>query len=87
MEFAGWLAASIVGGAGLIGACAYLWRVGRNLARVLNTILTIVRRELEGNHGSSMKDDMTGVAYTVGMLWRRVEDLERHQRRHHPDGL
>lgn len=84
---AGWILAA----AALLGALAYIGgklRRGVHLLDALerlvqdNTEVTtathqVVDRELEQNHGSSMKDDLTGVVYTVGNLWGEVEQLRR----------
>jgi hypothetical protein len=83
-----WLAAVAAGAAGL----TYLARVVRNVVRAIAAIQHIVERELEHNHGSSMKDDMTGMAVAIGKLQRdRDADRRRLSRalrmaaRHHPE--
>lgn len=83
-----WVAAIAAGTAGLV----YLARVARNVVQAIAAILHIVERELEHNHGSSMKDDMTGMAIAIGKLQRdrdvdrrRLSSALRLAARHHPE--
>lgn len=50
------------------------------LAQRISAIHRLVSRELERNHGSSMKDDMHGIAVSVGMMQRQVDDLDQRLR-------
>lgn len=73
----------------------------RKVARQLQAMGDIVERELEHNHGSSMKDDVHGIAVAVGLLQRRYGEQARKQRQqerqlreirelidhHHPTGV
>lgn len=82
-------ATNVLIGAGIVSSIAsglaglvYIIGRARKAARVLDAIQHIVERELEHNHGSSMKDDMHGVAVSVGKLQRRQDDLERRFDQH-----
>lgn len=68
----GWVLAS----AALIAALIYLIRGARKVLRIVRAIQNVVEGELEHNHGSSMKDDVHGIAVTVGNLARDVDDLK-----------
>ena len=86
------LAAYTVTAGAVLSAVGYIITKVRKAARSLDAIedlvnllpdmQAIVARELEHNHGSSMKDDMHGVAVSVGKLQRRQDDLERRFERH-----
>lgn len=71
------LYASIVVGLGIIANRA------RKAVHVFDVLLGLVKdvdhrtaRELEHNHGGSMKDDMTGLAVSMGDLQRRQDESE-----------
>jgi hypothetical protein len=51
-------------------------------AEAADVTSVIVARELEGNHGSSMKDDVTAIAHVVGGLWGRIDDIDERLTRH-----
>lgn len=68
-----WIAAIAAGTAGL----AYLGRGVRNVVQAIAVIQDIVQRELEHNHGSSMKDDTHGMAVAIGKLQRDRDDDRR----------
>lgn len=55
----------------------------RMVARQLRAIDAIVQRELEHNHGSSIKDDVHGIAVAVGLLQRRAAEMARKQKQQH----
>lgn len=55
----------------------------RMVARQLRAVGDIVERELEHNHGSSIKDDVHGIAVAVGLLQRRAAELARKQKQQH----
>lgn len=66
-----------------VAALLYLARQARRAFRairdglqLLGVATDIVTRELEHNHGSSIKDDVHGTAVAVGQLQRRVGHLE-----------
>lgn len=72
---------------------AFLYLAGRILNavrfvvrvfRALDAAAPVILKELRHNGGSSMKDDLHGIAQAVGDLQRRVTDLE--QRVHHTRG-
>lgn len=62
---------------GVIGR--FSWRIVKGIRKafhMIDTVETIVTRELEHNHGSSMKDDLYGMAVGFGLTQRQVDDLE-----------
>lgn len=71
--------------AAAVAATAALWKTMRQLVRKLDALdslpgrmarlESLVNRELTHNHGSSIKDDMTGLAVGMGHLSRTVEQL------------
>lgn len=76
------LTAAIIGSAATLAALVIIGRAirsaGRWLAhmtRMVRAIEHVVQRELDHNHGSSLKDDVTGIALAVGKLGRQVDDL------------
>lgn len=85
---------AVTAGAGVLAR--KVWRIARALDRLLDLAREsndIVSRELEHNHGSSIKDDVHGLALAVGELQRRQDDqddaLQRLlilQQLHHPNG-
>jgi hypothetical protein len=95
VEPLGWAAAAAAGVAG----CIYLAKKVRDLVRgvlyivhAIEVIRHLVQRELEHNHGSSMKDDMHGIAVALGKLQRETEDDRRRLKnalrlaaKHHPE--
>ena len=63
------------------------------IARKVDELNTVARRELEHNHGSSIKDDVHGLAIAMGQLGRDVDALSAnvneiggHLYAHHPKG-
>lgn len=62
--------------AGLV-ALGYLIKKLRQAARALDAIEVLVSRELTHNHGTSIKDDVHGIAISLGDIQRRVVGLER----------
>jgi hypothetical protein len=77
-------AAAVLVALGVIGKYLRQWfrwfvRLG-NMVRAMDEIIS---RELEHNHGSSMKDDVHGIAVAVGVLQRRFGELARKQQRDH----
>lgn len=46
------------------------------MARKLDELNDLASRELEHNHGSSMKDDLHGLAVAVGQQQRQLDDLD-----------
>lgn len=81
----------IVAGAAVLAAIAaglaavgYIARLVRRLVRIGSAIEHMVSNELTHNHGSSIKDDVYGIAVAVGKLSRRIDAIETHlKERHH----
>lgn len=46
------------------------------LVPLVDSIESVISKELEHNHGSSMKDDLHGMAVGFGLTQRQVDDLE-----------
>jgi hypothetical protein len=74
----------------LVGAAftvlGHLARKARNVARKLDRLEELLRpaaktvaKELTPNTGSSMKDDLHGMAVSLGEAQRRLDDLETGQ--------
>lgn len=76
------LVASVVAAAAFLTATAYLFRLLREAVRRLLALNELAEQELTRNHGSSMKDDIHGIAVTVGLLSRDVEDLTKRFNEH-----
>lgn len=79
----------IVGAAALFGALAYLIRLGRRAVRfvgkgvdLLRALHSVVNHELTPNHGTSIKDDVYGIAVAVGLLSRDFEEFKHDFYRH-----
>jgi hypothetical protein len=80
----------VVAAAGLVGALAYLGkRVFQPTIRRVRAIAHVIDRELDYNHGGSIKDDVHGIAVTVGQLSRDVTDLTERFNDHitNPSGV
>lgn len=90
-----WVAAIAAGVAGLVYLARLVRNVvhaSRNMVRAIGAIQHLVERELDHNHGSSMKDDLTGMAIAIGKLQRDRESDRRRLRhamrlaaKHHPE--
>lgn len=63
-------------------ALGYLLRRLRLAFKWLENIERLTSKELEPNTGDSMKDDMVGVAQSLGLLQRQVDELEDEFRQH-----
>lgn len=68
------------------------WRGLRNLVHTIDRIEHVLNRELTHNHGTSIKDDITGLAVGLGTLHRevdsigtRVDTLASLTSKHHPE--
>ncbi len=57
-------------------ALGYLVKLARSAARRLDAIDRLTSRELEHNHGTSMKDDVHGIAVALGKVQHQVDDLD-----------
>lgn len=82
----------IVAAAAVAAALLYLLKIGRSAAVKLDRIWQLASRELEHNHGGSIKDDVYGTAVAIGKTQRQVERLEKRldriahvAARNHPD--
>lgn len=94
----------IVATAAVLAALTVIYRQARalvrwaqGLGRRLRAIDDVITRELEHNHGGSIKDDVHGMAVALGLLQRQVTeqgkqhdaDVQRLRALidfHHPDG-
>lgn len=74
---AAWVAVVAAGVAGLV----YLARIAGHAVRALSTMSQLVERELTPNHGSSIKDDVHGMALALGKLQREFTDHKAETRR------
>lgn len=70
-DVAAWLAAVAAG----LAAALYLGRKLVRFLRALDRLSRLVEHELTNNGGSSMKDDVHGIAVNVGMLQREFHEL------------
>lgn len=70
---AGWVAVIAAGVAGAV----YLARLAAKGFRAVSTMAELVERELQPNHGSSIKDDVHGMAVALGITQRRLDQVER----------
>ena len=59
--------------AAAVGAIVLLYRTGVALVRRLDALDQLLTRELTHNHGSAMKDDLHGIAVSIGRM-QRVQD-------------
>lgn len=80
------VAAAIAATAAALAAMGYIARLVRRLVRIAAAVEHVVTNELTHNHGSSIKDDVYGIAVAVGELSRRVDEIEtnmieRHRQR------
>lgn len=89
--FGDW-AATVAGVAAGVAGLGYLARLVWRGAVKLDRINELVSRELTHNHGSSMKDDLHGIAVALVETQRQVDDLTGHVTRltelsvkNHPD--
>ena len=71
------VAAALVLVVGVLAGIGYLIRLLRKAVRYLVALHSTVDRELNHNHGSSIKDDTHGTAITVGQLWRELEQVKK----------
>lgn len=86
----------VVGGlvtlASAVKATVFLARAVRSLVHKLDAIDELLQQELTHNHGSSIKDDVHGMAMSIGGL-QREQDEERSRMNavlklaatHHPE--
>lgn len=75
----------IITAAAVLAALGYIGNKALVIARAVLAVREIVQRELEHNHGSSMKDDIYGMARSLGEVQRRLDDYEDAMRRQHPN--
>lgn len=76
------LALQLTLAAGAVTAGLYLIRVLWRALRLIGVMHDIVTRELEHNHGSSIKDDVYGTAVALGQTQRRLDEVERRLEAH-----
>lgn len=76
-DYAVWIAALAAGVAGM----AYLARLLIAVLRRVTVIQRLTESELEHNHGSSMKDDVHGMAVSLGKLQRKTDELDARLKR------
>lgn len=83
---------TVVAAAAVAAALVYFARLTRKAVHKLDAIDELTSRELNHNHGGSMKDDMHGLAVTIGQLQRdRDEERDRFNAvlvlaaTHHPE--
>lgn len=94
-QLVGWIvgAAAVLGALAYIArwvrrATRTLQAVHRIVERELDAgdtcepVATVVARELTNNHGSSLKDDVDGIAVAVGALSRQVDDIDERLTNH-----
>jgi hypothetical protein len=85
VELVGPESVAVVGGAVVVlSGVGYLFRKIRALFRFIERIHEVTTKELEPNHGGSMKDDMHGLAVSLGKLQRRVDTIESRYNLDHP---
>lgn len=61
----------------IVTSAAYAGKKLRHVARLLEALSTVVGRELNPNHGSSMKDDLAAVAQALDTAHGRIDQLEQ----------
>lgn len=66
----------IVLAAAAVAAVVYLAKGVRYIVHKVDQIDTVTKRELDHNHGGSMKDDVHGLAVAFGQM-QRERDRER----------
>lgn len=79
---AGQLVAGVIALAAFLGALAYLVRLARRAGRHVRAAWRVIDQELTHNHGTSMKDDVYGIAVSVGEISRKLDDVS-HDLYHH----
>ena len=60
----------------ITGALTYFAKRVRHLVRMLEALSTLLGRELNPNHGSSMKDDLHGITMSLDKAHSRIDHLE-----------
>lgn len=70
------LVGGVVGGAAFLGAVGYLWRKGKRLVRLLIAMHALIEHELTHNSGTSIKDDVAGLAVAMGAVSRQVDNID-----------
>lgn len=82
----------VTGASVAVAAALYLFGKLRALFKNVEAISALLKGELTHNHGSSMKDDLHGIAVSVGVQGRQLDDLENRfteavklAAKHHPE--
>lgn len=83
---------SIIGAAAFLKAALYIAYGVRFVVHKLDQIDEITQRELSHNHGTSIKDDVHGLAVSIGSLQRESDEERRRVNavlglaaEHHPE--
>lgn len=58
-------------------ALGYFAKKLRHVARLLEALSKVIGRELNPNHGSSMKDDLYGITMSLDKAHSRIDHLEQ----------
>ena len=74
VELLAQIAAATVAVAAVTAAIVLLYRTGVGMVRRLDALDQLLTRELTHNHGTAMKDDLHGIAVSVGMIQRTQDD-------------
>lgn len=69
------IVAAVIGAAAFVAALGYFALLARRGLRWLRGLHSVVNHELTHNHGTSIKDDVHGIALTVGTLARTVDTI------------
>lgn len=81
------LIAACITAATLLTALGYLARKLRRIGQIVGAAHRLLQLELEHNHGGSIKDDITGMAVSIGRVDREVTDLRRDFDNHIKRGI
>lgn len=71
-DVAAWAGSLVV----IATATGYFTKRVRHLVRLLEALSTLIGRELNPNHGSSMKDDLYAISMSLERATARIDKLE-----------